>query len=397
MTVDQADQLLDRLGSTAESIGAKLVDLENDATRLMLEHAALRGMSRSRWSAARATLGDLWRWYAELTSVLDRATDLRRTRPRGREREADLLALLTEPSIAITTVDLTFAGRSPSGHAEEVTRCSPEDLVHRMTEAFDRVIAVIARADHAWSGQVARLQEARAALAEVEEAAQTLGDVDVPELASARSRLDRLAKAVLDDPLCVDDADLDSLEQIIARLNNEIEAAAQLRSEVGGRLTEARRLLEQLAEAIRDAGSAHREATQKIAPLDIPAPPRNCGDLQARLDNIVSAVAGHTWREAARSLAHWSADASAELERVRACEAQSRQPIETRNELRARLEAYSVKAARLDRIEDETLTSAYDRAWTTLYTAPTDLDAAAALVSRYQGALVDSSSRSGPR
>jgi len=62
-------------------------------------------------------------------------------------------------------------------------------------------------------------------------------------------------------------------------------------------------------------------------------------------------------------------------------------PIDQRNELRGRLDAYRAKANRLGLLEDSRLCELYDHAHRELYSAPTDLTAAEELVRRYQQGL----------
>ncbi len=65
----------------------------------------------------------------------------------------------------------------------------------------------------------------------------------------------------------------------------------------------------------------------------------------------------------------------------------NRAPIEARNQLRALLEAYQVKAGRLGAVEDPELARIFAQAHQALYTAPTDLALVAQLVRRYQEIL----------
>ncbi len=64
-----------------------------------------------------------------------------------------------------------------------------------------------------------------------------------------------------------------------------------------------------------------------------------------------------------------------------------RAPLRDRNQLRALLETYQVKAKRLGRDQDLGLSEIFREARDVLYTAPTDLAQAAQLVRRYQQAL----------
>jgi hypothetical protein len=67
--------------------------------------------------------------------------------------------------------------------------------------------------------------------------------------------------------------------------------------------------------------------------------------------------------------------------------AANRAPVEARDQFRALLEAYQVKAKRLGRLEDPDMAELWASAHQALYTAPTDLAVAARLVRSYQEAL----------
>ncbi len=78
------------------------------------------------------------------------------------------------------------------------------------------------------------------------------------------------------------------------------------------------------------------------------------------------------------------------LEQARRIARENRAPIETRNELRGLLDACQAKTARLGLIEDLELSGMFKQAHDSLYTAPTDLFEATALVHRYRHALSQS-------
>ncbi len=65
----------------------------------------------------------------------------------------------------------------------------------------------------------------------------------------------------------------------------------------------------------------------------------------------------------------------------------NRAPIDARNQLRALLDAYQVKASRLGVVEDPEIGRIFAQAHEALYTAPTDLALVAQLVRRYQQML----------
>jgi hypothetical protein len=112
--------------------------------------------------------------------------------------------------------------------------------------------------------------------------------------------------------------------------------------------------------------------------------------LAAELTGIVDLAAQGSWREARRALEAWTAGTTSLIgDAQRALEA-NRAPIEARNQFRALLDAYQVKAKRLGHLEDADLAEIFERAHAALYTAPTDLADAAQLVRRYQQRLAGS-------
>jgi hypothetical protein len=115
--------------------------------------------------------------------------------------------------------------------------------------------------------------------------------------------------------------------------------------------------------------------------------PPESGTLERELEAIKLAAAGGAWRSARTDLARWHDDAQARLDQAEATLAALRAPVQARDQFRALLDAYAVKARRLGRVEDPALAATFDQARAELYTAPTDLARAAELIRRYQLAL----------
>jgi hypothetical protein len=82
-----------------------------------------------------------------------------------------------------------------------------------------------------------------------------------------------------------------------------------------------------------------------------------------------------------------SAASRAALERARTDLGLVTGLLDRREELRGRLQAYKVKAARLGHAEDADLAVLYEEARTVLWTSPCDLRKATVLLSGYQQAI----------
>jgi hypothetical protein len=255
-----------------------------------------------------------------------------------------------------------------------------------MSQEFDRVRDVVVTAGSAWDTLVPRLRDLRERLAEAKASAVELGEdgADVDEL---QQRVDRLGEAVASDPLSVNAREFDTLESDLGRLRVSLDGATQLRDEMRERVAKARAVLDELRGAIRAATAAHREVIVKIASPHVPEPPALDDGLVRELDTAVALSEQSRWRAAQDALSEWSDRADAQLRRAHECATANRAPIDARNELRGRLDAYHAMAHGTGMLEDPDASSRYERARAALFTAPTDVDEAADLVREYQDAL----------
>ena len=93
--LEDIDRALADLRTGADRLGELLLELELDGDRKLLDAAPLEGATATRWSAVAGDLLAAWESHAQLTATLERAGELRGSRPRLRaERLAELEALL---------------------------------------------------------------------------------------------------------------------------------------------------------------------------------------------------------------------------------------------------------------------------------------------------------------
>jgi hypothetical protein len=382
MTRDDLDRDLHRLHDVCARIAANLVDLEIDSSRQLLEASKLEGESAASWTAAGGALTELWRRHGLLEATLKRADELHRAR-----RHGQLQDLLRGPSIELSSADVPLAERDLLGRAQAAQRCSPAELIAGMSASFDEVKTVIARIGGAWEALIPQLDAARRLLQQTRQLALELGEPDREDVRSAANRLDALTTNVTADPLSARAADLDALTRNVQDIRDELERTGALKRGFGSSLLGARELLERLRTAERDGQAAYEELLVKIS---VPSPPRmpaSHEDLERELDEVASLGASGAWHEARRRLEAWTRSATALLENATRALAATRAPIEARNQLRALLDAYQVKARRLGMLEEAEVAEMFDAAHEALYHAPTDLALAARLVRSYQQAI----------
>jgi hypothetical protein len=353
-TLADIDRSLAALRTGTDELGERLLELELDGDRGLLDAAQLTGATATRWSAAAANLLTGWQSHAQLTAILERADGLRGSRRRVRpDRLVELGELLDGPG----------------------------ELLVATAAAVDEAAAVVREAGAAWEAFTPQLAAAGAALAGAA--------LDVPLVEH-----ERLTAALAADPLSIDPGQIDALDRAIETAEGELAEIAGLREEGRARLAAARALLDQVEEAQRVGETAHQAALAKIANASVPAPRRALSQLDAGLRGVDALIQQEAWLQARDALARWTGDAKAELGEALAIVAANRAPVERRNQLRGLLSAYQAKARGIHALEDPEVADLFDRAEGALYRVPVDLDAAAELVGRYQRALARHASHS---
>ena len=376
---DDPTHELSHLEEACDRVAANLVELELDSSRQLLDVSALTGRSADRWARASAALTDLWGWQGQLKQLVERAEKLR-----GPWRANELRSLLDGESIELTRSEVPLAERDLLGGSEITVRCTPEQLLAHMSGAFDEVKTVVADFGEAWGALTPRVTAAHEAVEQAEALAAGLGEARRRDLDDAARETARLAASASSDPLATAPGELDRLIGSLNEIRRDLDATATLRRDFDARLDAARALLADLETAAGEARAAHEEAVLKVSVPAAHEAPEASDDLSAELDEIARLAQTGSWRDARSRLDAWTSRTEALLVRTRRAARASRAPVEARNQFRALLEAYQVKARRLGLVEDPELEQTFARAHKALYTAPTDLALVAQLVRRYQ-------------
>jgi hypothetical protein len=374
--------MLQRLHEAAERISANLVELELDSSRQLLAASPLVGESAARWSAASTALTELWRRHGLLEHLLQRADKLH-----GSRRANELGAMLDAPSIELDSSDVPLAERSLLGSVQTADRCTADQLLASMSSAFDEVKTVISRIGEAWNTLIPKLDAERRLLQDTSRLAEELGESGRRDLKAAAQTLEGLSTSVTTDPLSVPVSEVEALTRSLRAIREDLEGSIALKRGFEAKIHDAHELLEQVRATDREGQAAHEELLVKISVPAPPAAPKGRGDREAELAAIVALAQRGAWREARSGLDNWSAHTNASLDLARRTLDANRAPIEARNQFRALLDAYQVKAKRLGLVEEPQLAEIFTQAQQALYNAPTDLALAAQLVRSYQQAL----------
>ena len=391
MSREQAAAAVAEATAERDSIQANLLDLDGSFGKRMLAGATLTGESKLRWDAAAADLATLWEIFNAYAAVVDQAAELMAGARRPSDRElAQLTAWLTGASVELNRQQpLGRRGLTETGKSDLTLAAA----VQEMKRAFASVADVVAAAESVWNETAEGLGEVGTQLAAAKEQLGDLSDDEVTgALAAAEAELGQLRGLLNSDPLAlwhgggVDTTRLERLRKQAAAVAARAADIARLRADAQQRIAVAAAAVAAVRAAREDAASARERAEAKIAAAGLP-PPADAAGLEARLAALDKLRAAGRWARLSAELDTIEAEAAAATQRCREAQRAAEALLGRRDELRGLLGAYQAKAARLGAAENTELSTLYSQAQDLLWTAPCDLDASAAAVTRYQRAI----------
>lgn len=388
MNLEDIDGELRRHEHARRKIAEDLYTLDNHPARAFLRDGDLTGAAKAVAEDTAARMSALWSQFTALGAALDRAKDVRATRPKpGGASGGELALILTE-----AVVSLTADGHNPAETGAEVAeRVTLGELTSRMSASTGAVKTAYKKVDDACSTVADRLGVLTGAIDDAERLAELLGTGDDAGLPSLQRELTRARAAALADPL--DAGALATLEHLTGRVTPVLDALAELdrlRTGLPEALLERRTAIAALAEAEREAAEAAAVATVKIADVRLPPLVPRAPALRQELSDVRRLAAAARWGQVRARLSAVDtavAAATATAEEIRETAAAL---IERRAELRGRLTAYQAKAGRVGAAERSDVTATYETARALLWTAPCDLRAATRAVREFQKALLSS-------
>ena len=391
MSREQAAAVVAEATAERDSIQTNLLDLDGSFGKRMLAGATLTGESKLRWDAAAAGLATLWEIFNAYAAVVDQAAELMAGARRPSDRElAQLTAWLTGASVELNRQQpLGRRGLTETGKSDLTLAAA----VQEMKRAFASVADVVAAAESVWNETAEGLGEIGTQLAAAKEQLGDHGDDEVTgALAAAEAELGQLRGLLNSDPLAlwhgggVDTTRLERLRKQAAAVAARAADISRLRADAQQRIAVAAAAVAAVRAAREDAASARERAEAKIAAAGLP-PPADAAVLEARLAALDKLRAAGRWARLSAELDTIEAKAAAATQRCREAQRAAEALLGRRDELRGLLGAYQAKAARLGGAENTELSTLYSQAQDLLWTAPCDLDASAAAVTRYQRAI----------
>jgi len=353
----------------------------------------LTGVTDTRCTAKLKALNELWGHFVEVGRVLDKAQALRAALPKRPKEEQlkEIADLLTGPSIKFST-QLPFAQRSLLTPAEVATGMTLERVMASMVTAYDEGKAVVIEVDAAVNNLLSQAQSSQQEISELQALAEKLGEGSLPELDTVKARAKALEDNIYSDPLGTKDSFKISIEPHIRAARDRIHGYRDLYDQIVRDLARARDTMRSLLETHKAATDAYAERVEKVwlengDSLAKPPEAASVNTLEEWLVRLESGLAQNKWRPLKMGVSNWSLQAT---ERLLACQkacTANAEPVNHRRELRAFLDALKTKAEAFGRSEDQDLAEIEKAARALLYTRPTRLAEADALVKRYAANL----------
>lgn len=364
------EAVLERHESALAALRAGLVDLEASPSYLMLVGDEVGPETVSKIGGATDGAAQLWPLINAADSALTHVRDYVRTNgTKGRHRP-ELVRLLRDRWIS-------YEG-SPD-------RLAIGEVLQRFRSNYDEIRKWVTQINDLWLALLPRIDAARTTLVRLQAEVDELG-VPEPLIGRARALAEDLEQRLVSDPLGVVPGDGPQLDAQVAEAANQVASMRAGHDNLDVDLQATEQLLAnlRLLRARAEAGASESQAKVVDPEGLVRVPTAELLDgpngLAERLDSLFGAGDGATWAQRRTLLDSWL-NTARKLERqlLRAEEA-NRAPLVRRDELRGRLKAYQAKMAAVGRAEDLELATIIDKARSELFTAPTDIDAAATAI-----------------
>lgn len=351
-----------------------LLELEASPSYLMLTDDALTGETARRYGAAARDAKLLWTFIdaaeVQLTSARAHLNQKGAVGANGRE----LRRLLEEPWFAITSLP----GAAPKNYSVPST-------LAEIRRRYQGVRAGVTEIEQLWVSVLPRVDSARTTLARLQAEAADLGIVE-PLIGRAKALADDLAERLVSDPASVSVGDGSNLDTQVAKAAKQMATLRTGHDNLDSDFEGTEELLASLRVLRARAEAARVEAIHKVADAEglvrVPSEALLDGPdgMAKRLDVLFETAATAAWTQKRTMLDAWLTTARKLETQLTKAGDTNRAPLEARNELRGRLQAYAAKIAAIGRSEDLELADLLDRARAELYTAPTDLASAEAAI-----------------
>ncbi len=398
MALEEIDRLLADWENKLELISQNLIDLCGLLTYQRLTGATgfapvnLTGLTKIQVEPALEALNELFQHFELLTQTIDKASSLRASMPRflGSEQKAqEILQILTTDFIQLPVVRTPLAQRELLSAAETTNVITPRLLLDAMAKTFQVVKESVLAVDRIWSDLEPQLDWAEAEIATLQRQGKSLGAIGCKKLDTADQAIASLRDQIENDPLGTRTS-FDDIKQVISKIRADLGQHIQAQEKLKAGFTNAHALLKQLITLNQQAIAAFTKSEEKITDNASSLSPLASGQIEA-LDQWLQRLESKLKEGLTSPVRVGLENCTTKISEFIAIETQTvtanRLPLQTRQELRGRLDALKAKALAKGFAEDMPLTVLAEQAKQLLYTRPTHLKQAEETVKQYEAML----------
>jgi hypothetical protein len=399
MNLEEIDELLADWKKKIDLVGQNLIALHELSTYQKLTGVSgfsktqLQGVTYTRVIPVLDMINELFGHFDLLVKTLEKATQLRSSISLflpSQQKLQEIEQILTQPSIQLAVVETPLSERGLLTATQTTDAIAPQELLVRMKKAYEMAKQVILSVDEAWSRLHPILEHTEVEIQKLQKLANSLGIESLEELSEMSYKITSLRACVESDPLGVTtDFSREILPQL-TRVRMSLEQMAKQRQQLQEKFLLAHQLQSKLLELHHQATAAFTESTLKVVDhsmLQIPLQSDQIEALSSWLSRLETKFSEGLVNPVQVGLENWLTKVKEYIIAVEKAYAANKAPLETRAELRGRLEALKAKALARGRVEDATLSELAFQAQQLLYTRPTPLNQAAELVSQYEKRL----------
>ena len=397
LTLTQIDRLLMDWQQKGDAANQNLLDLYDLSAYQRLSGMGnppsnVTGTTQQQASTALTAIDRLFEYLELFNYQIDRARKLRRELPSlfvSNIQLQEIEHLLTGMSIDLPQIKIPLANRNLIGADRQMRSISLEELLDRMMVAFIIARDTFVAVETAWTDLESKLIVTHRSLVELQQLARI--QVTIPVLlVTAQANFDDVQLQIDRDPLGINLAFMRDITMLINNTRRELETLAQQRQQLQADFVTASQLLQQLRQLNQDSIAAYTESQSKIRhslPIFSPVPAEEIAELERWLARLVAKFESGIIPPVRVGLTNWLAKVRAYTTAAASALRANRLPLDTRQELRGRLDALTAKALAKRQAEDPVLADLTAQAREVLYTSPTDLNLAIDLVRKYEQGL----------
>ncbi|AFZ25435.1 hypothetical protein Cylst_3280 [Cylindrospermum stagnale PCC 7417] len=396
---DEIDQLLADWKNKINIASHNLLELQELPTYQRLcgspgfPGVQLTGITAIRVSPAISAMNDLFQYFDLLVQTIDQASKLRQQLPRflvPEQKVDEIKQLLTGASIRLPAVQTPLAQRELLTIAQTAQAIAPAQLLQVMNHAFSVARDAVLAVDAAWANLDGMLKDAVAQIQSLEKLGESLGQSSLSEILLIRGTIASLQQRIEQDPLGVSEDFQHQIQPMLAQLQSTLAQAAKQLAQARDKLAIAQETLQQLEKLHSKSVATFAESQEKIVDHSImqtPLPQAQIDALSQWLTKLETKLAQGLVNPVMVGLDNWLLKAREYMVTAQRTDTAHNNLLQTRRELRGRLDALKAKALVRRLIEDAILAELAQQAKELLYMRPTPLDKAAELVSQYEKRL----------